>query len=140
MNETNVVTDKVRRGLLPWSYDGLAEAWNSVLHLEHTPKDDWNLRPARLLSLLDGFLQENYSRTRGVAHRWRFQEITWFLGRWESRLRAEGLVGDAKISRELLQVLVEAPFITTRGYEQDRRRWTFDIDDVLARVAAAEPE
>jgi hypothetical protein len=148
-----LVTDEGVRGLIPWSYDGLIAAWEFLLRLERTPKDDWNLRPrsikivgddgtveehevnqARLVNQLMGFLRETYSPESGAAHFWRFQEIVWFLMRWEKPLRAKGLIDDAKVSGELLGVLAEAPFTTTREYGHDHC-WTFSLDDVLARVA-----
>ena len=57
-----LVTDEGVRGLIPWSYDGLIAAWEFLLRLERTPKDDWNLRPRSIKIVGDDGTVEEYDR------------------------------------------------------------------------------
>ncbi len=119
-----LVTDEVQRGLIPWTFDGLVEAWRFLG--QRAVRREYE-------NALTRFLRGRYSPQDGVAHFWRFGEIDWFLEHWGSRLRAARLIRGGRVSGRLLAVLAEAPFTTTRRYGADYC-WTFDLDTVLARI------
>jgi len=155
--------EKMLKGNIPWSTEGLYEAIEHFHWLCDTPHDDWNRReqglfladeakaevsylrfnPDQIENQMANWIMNRYEDDPEIvckSHLWRWMQVRRFMSEHTDRLMEADLLivtSDEKegmVSEGLIEVLATSPYEAPDPDDDSGRYWDFDVDMVVDRA------